>query len=47
MGVTDLFAGCAVFLAVGLFRAFDQTAIGSEILDTREAVDVLDLIEQI
>ena len=47
MGVADLLAATAVFLAVGFLGAGDQAAIGGEILNPGKAADVLDLIEQI
>ena len=47
MGVADLFAAAAVFLAIGFLGAGDQAAIGGEILNPGKAADVLNLIEQI
>lgn len=47
MGVADLPAIAAVFLAVGFLGALDQAAIGGKILNPGKAADVLDLIEQI
>src|SRR4030042_2874396 len=44
MSVTDLFATGSVFFALGLFDALDQTAVGDEILDRREAADRFDLV---
>ena len=46
MSVTDLFATGSVFFAIGLFDALDQTAVGDEILDLREAFDGIDLVEE-
>ena len=45
MSVTDLFTTGAVGFAIGFFEAFDQTAVGGEILDGREAMDRFDFIE--
>lgn len=45
MGVTDLFTTGTVFFAVGFFDAFNQAAVGDEILDRGEAADIMDLIE--
>lgn len=45
VGVTDLFATGAVFFAVGFFDAFDQTAVGDEVLDPREAFNGFDLVK--
>ena len=45
VGVTDLFTAGSVFFAVGLFDALDQRAVGDEILDGGEAVDVFDLVK--
>ena len=45
MGVADLITVGSVYFTVGLFGAFDQAAIGDEILDRREAVDGFDLVE--
>jgi len=47
MGVADLPAAAAVFLAVGFLDALDQAAIGGEILNPGKTADVLDLIEQV
>src|SRR3972149_5757490 len=46
MSVTDLFTAGAVFFAVGFFDALNQTAVGDEILDLREAFDGIDLVEE-
>ena len=45
MSVTDLFTAGPVFFAVGLFNAFDQAAVGDEILDRGEALDRFDFVE--
>jgi len=45
MGVADLLAACALHFAVGFFRAFDQAAVGDEILDRWESLDGFNLIE--
>ena len=45
MGVTDLFTTGTVFFTVGLFNAFDQAAVGDEILDRGEALDRFDFVE--
>ena len=45
MGVADLITVGSVYFAVGLFGAFDQAAVGDEILDRGEALDGFDLVE--
>jgi len=45
MGITDFLARGAVAFAGGLFRAFDESAVGDEVLHARESVDVVDLVE--
>jgi hypothetical protein len=45
MGVADLITVGSVYFTVGLFGAFDQAAVGDEILDRREALDGFDLVE--
>ena len=45
MGVADLITVGSVYFTVGLFDAFDQAAVGNEILDRGEAVDGFDLVE--
>lgn len=46
MGVADFGSGEAVGLAGGFLLRFDQTAVGCAILDARETVDVVNLVEQ-
>lgn len=46
MSVTDLFTTGAVFFAVRFFDAFNQTAVGDEILDRGEACDGFDFVEE-
>jgi len=45
MGVADLLTACAVRFTVGFFPAFDQAAVGDEILDRWETLDGFNLIE--
>ena len=45
MHIADLFTRSSVSLSCRLFGALDQPGIGDEVLDRREAVDVVDLIE--
>ena len=45
MGIADLFAASAGLFSVGLLGAFDEPAVGDEILNGGEAMDVFDLIE--
>ena len=47
VGIADLPAGSAILLAIGLPGAFDEPAVGGEVLDPREAVDILYFIEQV
>ena len=44
MNVTDLFAAEAEFLACRFFGAFDESAVGGEILNAGESGDVMDFI---
>ena len=46
VSVTDLFTTGAVFFAVGFFDALDQTAVEDEILNSGEACDGFDLVEE-
>ena len=46
MDVTDLAVFGAGLFPCGLPGAFDQTAVGDEVLDAGEAVDIVDLIEE-
>ena len=46
MGVADLRTCVPVVLAVGLLGAFHQPAVGHELLHPREAVDIVDLVEE-
>lgn len=45
MGIADLLARGAMAFAGGFFSAFDEPAVGNEILHARESVDVMDLVE--
>ena len=45
VGVADLLAGGSQALSSGFLGAFDKPAVGDEILDTREAFDVVNLVE--
>jgi hypothetical protein len=46
MGVADLRPRVPIVLAIGLFRAFHQPTVRHEVLHPREAVDVMDLVEE-
>jgi len=43
--IADLFTGSSVSFPCRLFGALDQPSIGDEVLNCREAVDVMDLVE--
>jgi len=45
MRVADLITVGSVYFTVGLFGAFDQPAVGDEILDRGEALDGFDLVK--
>ena len=45
MRIADLLTRGPMAFAGGFFGAFDEPAVGDEILDAREAVDVVDLVE--
>ena len=45
MGITDFLARGTVAFTGGLFGAFDESAVGDEVLHARESVDVVDLVE--
>jgi len=47
MGVADLLAGGAEFLAIRFLDAGGQSAIGGKVLNPGETVDVLDLVKQV
>ena len=47
MGVADLLAGGAEFLAIGFLDAGDQSTIGGKVLNPGETIDVLDLVKQV
>jgi hypothetical protein len=45
MNVADLFAGEAIVFPGRLATALDETTVGDKLLHTREAGDVMDLVE--
>jgi hypothetical protein len=46
MGIADFGAGAARVFAVRFLGALDQTTVGGKLLYPREAVDVVDFVEQ-
>ena len=46
MGIADFGARSSRAFAVGFLRALDQTTIGGKLLHPREAVEIMDFIEQ-
>jgi hypothetical protein len=46
VGIADLRARSSIAFASRFFRTLDEATIGHELLDTGEAVDIVDLIEQ-
>ena len=46
MSVTDFAVFGAELLSCGFSGAFDQAAIGDEVLDCGEAVDIVDFVEE-
>ncbi len=45
MNVSNHFAGGSQTFSCGFLSRFDQAAVGNEILDRREAADIVDFIE--
>jgi hypothetical protein len=46
VGIANLLAGGAVALAGGFLGTLDEPAVGDELLDPWEAVDIVDLLQQ-
>jgi hypothetical protein len=46
VGVADLLTPSSIAFTSGLFRTFDETAIGDEFLHAGEAADIMDFVEQ-
>jgi hypothetical protein len=46
VGMANLLAGGAIALAGGFVRTLDEPAVGDELLDPWEAMDIVDLLQQ-